>query len=192
MSLLEIQPWTLGEFFAWQELQDERYELVNGFPAKMMTGASNRHDVVTANIQGQLWEKLKGKTCRHFTGDGAVETFPGQIRRPDAGIDCGAFDPDGYLAAEPVVVFEVLSPSTRDFDRLRKVEEYKRVAAMRHIVVVEPTRPQVLVWSRDETGRSDGEWTAEEMIGIDRVIRLHAVALELPLAEIYDRLDFKA
>ncbi len=108
MSLLETRPWTLDEFFAWQAGEDERYELVNGFPAKMITGASNRHDVVKSNIQGELRNRLKGKPCRPFTGDGAVETLPGQIRRPDAGIDCGAFDPDGYLAAGPVVVFEVL------------------------------------------------------------------------------------
>lgn len=190
MSLLEIQAWTPAEFFAWQESQDERYELVNGFPAKMMTGTSNRHDVITANIQGELRNRLKGKPCRPFTGDGAVETLPSQIRRPDAGIDCGVFDPDGYLAAEPVVVFEVLSPSTRDFDRLRKVDEYKHVSTMRHIVVVEPKRPQVLVWSRNRASEGAGKWTAEETIGLDRIIRLDAVALELPLAEIYDRLSF--
>lgn len=188
MSLLEIQSFTLEEFFAWQAGQDERYELVGGFPARMMTGASNRHDVITSNIQGELRNRLKGKPCRPFTGDGAVETFPGQIRRPDAGIDCGAFDPDGYLASEPVVVFEVLSPSTRDFDRLRKVEEYKRVPTMRHVVVVEPKRPQVLVWSR----AGEGQWQPDEIVGLDGTIRLVAVSLELPLAELYDRLTFEA
>ena len=79
MSLLETRPWTLDEFFAWQAGEEERYELVNGFPAKMMTGASNRHDVVTSNIQGELRNRLKGKPCRPFTGDGAVETLPGQV-----------------------------------------------------------------------------------------------------------------
>ena len=189
MSLLETRPWTLDEFFAWQVEQDERYELVNGYPARMMTGASNRHDVVTSNIQGELRNRLKGQPCRPFTADGAVETLPGQIRRPDAGIDCGAFDPDGYLAAQPVAVFEVLSPSTRDFDRLRKVDEYKRVSTMRHIVVVEPIRPQVLVWSRVSEG---GAWTPEEITGLDGVIHLAAVAIELPLLELYDRLGFDA
>ena len=186
MSLLEIHPWTLDEFFVWQADQDERYELVNGFPAKMMTGASNRHDVITGNLNGEIRNRLKGRSCRLFTADGALETFPGQIRRPDAGIDCGAFDPDGYLAAEPVVVFEVLSPSTRDFDRLRKVVEYKGVSTMRHIILIEPRYPQVLVWSRE----GEGPWQAEEIIGLDGIIRLKAVGIELPLAELYDRLTF--
>ncbi|MBO0903279.1 Uma2 family endonuclease [Jiella sonneratiae] len=184
MSLLDIQPWTIAEFFAWQASHDERYELVNGFPARMMTGASNRHDVIVANLLLRLGMRLLGKPCRPFTGDGAVETLPGQIRRPDAGIDGGSFDPDGYLAAEPVVVFEVLSPSTRDFDRLRKVDEYKRVSTMRHIVVVEAARPQVLIWSRQD----GGDWTADEILGLDRSVVLTAVVIDLPMREIYDRL----
>ncbi|MCB8840559.1 Uma2 family endonuclease [Aurantimonas sp. VKM B-3413] len=188
MSLSEMTPWTPEEFFAWQERQDERYEFVSGFPAKMMTGASNRHDVIVANLIGELGARLRGTPCRAFTGDGAVETRPGQIRRPDAGIDCGAFDPDGYLAAEPTVVFEVLSPSTPDFDRLRKVEEYKAVPTIRHVVIVEPTRPQVLVGSREE----GGDWRAEEILGLGGSVGLATIGITLPMAEIHDRLTFES
>ncbi|WP_167591861.1 Uma2 family endonuclease [Jiella endophytica] len=189
MSLLEIRASTPAEFFAWQESQDERYELVNGFPL-LQPRAPMGHNLLVVNILGGIGQRLRRSPCRAFTANIGVETLPGQIRRPDAGIDCGIFDPDGYLAAKPIVVFEVLSPSTRDFDRLRKVDEYKQVSTMRHIVVVEPKRPQVLVWSRNMASESAGKWTAEEMIGLERVIRLDAVALELPLAEIYDRLSF--
>ncbi|MEX6506108.1 Uma2 family endonuclease [Jiella sp. M17.18] len=186
MSLLETKPWTVAEFFAWQERQEDRYELVAGFPAKMMTGASNRHDIITGNLHGELQTRLKGKPCRLITGDGAVETFPGQIRRPDAGIDCGRVELDGYLSAETIVVFEVLSPSTRDFDRLRKVEEYKAVPTMRHVVVVEPMRPQVLIWSRPE----GADWAALEVSGLEGVVELAAVGITLPMTDIYDRLEF--
>ncbi len=151
-------------------------------------GASNRHDIVVVNIIAELGARLRGTPFRPFTGNGAIETGPGQIRRPDAGIDCGAFDPDGYLAAEPIVVFEVLSPSTLDFDRLRKVEEYKAVPTIRHVVIVEPTRPQVLVWSREE----GGDWRADEILGLGGSVELAAVDIALPMAEIYDRLSFES
>ncbi|MAU95406.1 MAG: hypothetical protein CMP81_05900 [Fulvimarina sp.] len=187
MSLLDIQPFTLDAFFAWQAEQDERYELVGGFPL-LRPFAPMGHNTVVVNILSVIGRQLRGQTCRPFTANVGIETFPGQIRRPDAGIDCGSFDPEGYLAAEPVVVFEVLSPVTRDFDRLRKVEEYKRVATMRHVVVVEPKRPQVLVWSR----AGEGQWQPDEIVGLDGTIRLVAVSLELPLAELYDRLTFEA
>ncbi|NDW06215.1 Uma2 family endonuclease [Jiella pacifica] len=188
MSLLETRPWTLDEFFAWQVEQEEQYELVGGFPL-LQSRSLMGHNLAVANIIGEIGQRLRGEPCRVFTADIGIETLPGQIRRPDAGIDCGSFDPDGYLAAEPVVVFEVLSPSTRDFDRLRKVDEYKRVSTMRHIVVVEPTRPQVLVWSRG--GEEGSDWTPEEILGVDGVIHLDAVSIDLPLAELYDRLTFQ-
>ena len=188
MSILEFQSWTVAKFFAWQAEQDERYELVGGFPL-LRPFSLMGHNLAVATIIGEIGQRLRGEPCRVFTADIGIETLPGQIRRPDAGIDCGAFDPDGYLAAEPVAVFEVLSPSTRDFDRLRKVEEYKRVSTMRHIVVVEPTRPQMLVWSRG--GEEASDWTPEEILGATGLIRLGAVSLELPLAELYDRLSFE-
>lgn len=182
MSAADMRPWSLSDFFAWQERQDARYELVGGFPVKMMTGASNRHDDIVVNILGELRARLRGKSCRPFTADGAVETFPGQIRRPDAGIDCGKREPDAYVAAKPTVVFEVLSPSTREFDRIQKLEEYRSLPGLRHIVIVEPKRLAVLHLSRMA---NDGPWVSEALGLRSDVIHLAAVDIELPLDEIY-------
>ena len=75
--------WTVEEFFAWQEGQSERYELVDGFPMRMMAGAKNVHDDIVVNMLAELRNQLRGGGCRPFTSDGSVETKPGQIRRPD-------------------------------------------------------------------------------------------------------------
>ena len=75
--------WTIEEFFAWQEKQPERYELVDGFPVRMMAGAKNVHDDIVVNVLAELRNQLRGTACRPFTGDGSIETKPGQIRRPD-------------------------------------------------------------------------------------------------------------
>jgi len=80
--------WSIEEFFAWQERQPERYELVDGFPIRMMAGAKNVHDDIVVNILAELRNQLRGVSCRPFTSDGSVETKPGQIRRPDVGVDC--------------------------------------------------------------------------------------------------------
>src|SRR5579862_6978937 len=108
--------WTAEEFFAWQERQAERYELVDGFPVRMMVGARNVHDDIVVNVVADLRNQLRGSHCRPFTGDGSVETRPGQIRRPDVGVDCGPRKPWGLKAESPRLVVEVLSPTTRDFD----------------------------------------------------------------------------
>jgi Uma2 family endonuclease len=130
--------WTSAEFFAWQETQPERYELVDGFPVRMMAGARNVHDDIVVNILAELRNQLRGSACRPFTGDGSIETKPGQIRRPDIGVDCGPRDPNATKAASPRVVAEVLSPTTRDFDTIGKLEEYKLVESLERILVIEP------------------------------------------------------
>ena len=111
MSDRGLTPWTIDRFFAWQARQPDRYELVGGFPVRMMAGARNVHDDITVNLLAELRGQLRGSGCRPFTGDGAIETLPNQIRRPDAGVDCGQRDPDAMKAALPRMVAEILSPA---------------------------------------------------------------------------------
>jgi Uma2 family endonuclease len=140
--------WTVEEFFAWQKDQPLRYELVGGFPVRLMAGATNVHDDIVVNLIAEVRQQLRGGGCRPFTGDGSIETRPGQIRRPDAGIDCGRRDPTATMAAEPRMVAEILSPSTRDFETFEKLEEYKAVASLDYLLVIEPNAPEVVMWSR--------------------------------------------
>ena len=95
---------SVAAFFAWQERQSERYELVGGVPVRPMAGARNVHDDIVVNLVAELRNVLRGSGCRPFTGDGSVETLPGQIRCPDAGVDRGKRDPNGLTAAEPRLV----------------------------------------------------------------------------------------
>lgn len=150
----------------------------------MMTGAANRHDDIVVNILLALGEKLRGKPCRPFTADGSVETLPGQIRRPDIGVDCGPRDPAGYMAAQPAVLFEVMSPSTRNFDRYRKIGEYQTIPSVRHIVFVEPSRPMVRLWSRET------RWQEQSIEGLERGVPLEAIGVMLDMAAIYDAVVF--
>jgi Uma2 family endonuclease len=186
MSDPALAPWTIERFFDWQSHQTDRYELVNGFPVQMMAGARNVHDDIVVNLLAELRGQLRGSGCRPFTGDGSIETLPGQIRRPDAGVDCGQRDPDAMKAASPKVVFEVLSPTTRDFDTFEKLPEYKQVDSLDAIVVVEPNAPEVVVWSRDpERG-----WVQYVTEGLDQSISLPTIGATLAMMEIYDGVAF--
>ncbi|KMO19366.1 Uma2 family endonuclease [Methylobacterium platani] len=178
--------WSLQEFFAWQERQDERYELVGGMPVRLMAGARNVHDDIVVNLVAEFRTRLRGTPCRPFTGDGSVETLPGQIRRPDLGVDCGSRDPNGLKAAEPRLVVEVLSPSTRDFDAFDKLEEYKAVAGLAVILLVEPNAPEIAVWLR----AADGAWQRCLVTGLDKAIDLPEFGMSLALADVYDGVAF--
>ncbi len=188
MSEPALRPWTVDAFFAWQERQSERYELVGGQPLKMMAGARNVHDDIVVNCLVLLGTQLRGSPCRPFTGDGSVETLPGQIRRPDLGIDGGRRDPNGLKAAVPRLVVEVLSPGTRDFDTFEKLGEYKEVESLDHIVFVDPDAPQLVHWFRDP-GRN---WERRRIEGLDETLDLSDLSVSLAFREIYDGVIFPA
>ena len=189
MSHATQKHWTIEEFLVWQEGRPGRYEFVGGEPVKMMTGATARHDTIVLNVLAELRQRLKGNPCKAFTSDLCVETLPGQIRRPDAGVDGGVRDPDDLVARKPVLVVEVFSPSTRDFDRAAKLVEYKAVSSIRTILYVEPNRPEVYVFERSD--EADGAWLDERrVIGLDQEVVVPALGIVLPLAEIFDGIDF--
>lgn len=186
MSQPIVRRWTEDEFFAWQRFQPERYEFVDGFPVRMMAGAKNAHDDIVVNLVAVLRDGLRGSGCRPFTADGSIRTAAGRIRRPDAGVDCGRRDPDGYKAAEPRLVAEVLSPSTRDLPTIEKVGEYKALETLDYILLIEPNAPDFVLWSRD----AEREWVSARIDDLGEAIPLPALGLSLPLAELYDGIEF--
>jgi Uma2 family endonuclease len=180
--------WTVAEFFAWQEGQPNRYEFVDGFPVRLMAGAKNVHDDTVVNLVAELRNQLRGSGCRTFTGDGSFATGPGRIRRPDAGVDCGRRDPGEYKAAEPRLVAEVLSPTTRDADAFEKLAEYKQVENLTHVLLVEPNAPEVVLWARD----ADRTWQKRSVDGLGQEMDLPEIGITLALADLYDGVAFPA
>ena len=176
---------TVEQFFAWQEGRAERYELVNGEPLRLTAGAKNVHDDIVVNLVGELREQVRGSGCRPFTGDGSVETRPGQIHRPDVGVDCGPRDPNGTKAALPRLVVEVLSPSTRDFDTFKKLDEYKETDSLEYIALVEPNEPVVFFWRRKARA-----WVEAQVRGLDAQIDMPKIGVRLQMAAIYEGVEF--
>ena len=91
-------------------------------------------------------------------------------------------------ATSPRVVVEVLSPTTRDFDTIGKLEEYKLVNSLQRIVVIEPNAAEVIVWARG----ADRSWQKAVRQGLDQEIDMPEIGVTLPLREIYDGVDFPA
>jgi Uma2 family endonuclease len=176
---------TPEEFFRWILDQEARHELVDGVPV-MMAGADRRHDRIAVNMIRLLGDRLQGGRCQSFTSDTAIRIPAGNIRYPDLGVDCGAFDDSSLAANEPLLVVEILSPSTQAFDRTEKLEEYKTVPALSYILLVDPTAPQLRLYSRD----GEAGWQTRGMAGLDAEIEFPRLAVTLPLREVYAGLDF--
>lgn len=195
-SAMEVRPMseavarkrmTPEEFYAWQREQDQNYELVDGMPvlpAKAMTGASRRHDIITVNILSLLRERLRGKPCRPHTDHMSVRNPNGNLRRPDVIVDCKGGPERSMETGEPRVLVEVLSPSTMAFDRFRKVEEYKANDRVRVVLLVASESAEVIVWRR--TGDGATGWRSEIVEGLAAIIALPEIGCTLSLEEIYE------
>jgi Uma2 family endonuclease len=173
------------EFLRWIETQTLRHELVDGVPVAM-AGARRRHDQIVVNATAALHRQLRGTPCRAFSADTAVLIPSGNVRYADAGVDCGAFLEETNHADQPAVVLEVLSPSTRQFDLIGKLEEYKTVPSLRHIVLINPDEPQAIHWTR--TG---DVWTSRALRGLDAAIAFNHPSLTVLLADLFEGLEFR-
>jgi len=177
---------TPEEFYRWPGEEGVRYELVDGFPLKAMTGASRRHDRIVVNALTTLNARLRGSPCRPSTDDIAIAALNGNIRRPDLSVDCGELPDTAFEATSPRLVVEVLSPSTRQTDLVRKLEEYKALPSLAYILLVEPDLPQALLWWR----APGNVWELAQFDGLEGVIGLANIGAELSMAEIYEDVTF--
>lgn len=188
-----LKQMTTDEFLAWSEGREGRWELVNGVPRRddteMMAGAKRRHDIVSGNIFAALHARLKGGPCRPYTADFSVRTRGDtMVRRPDVLVECGEGHMDDLAATDPAVVVEVVSPGNSAAELLTKVEEYKALASMRHVVVIEPGRPLLVLYAR----AANDAWTVTEVEGLDATLALPGIGVDLPMAEIYADVTFGA
>jgi Uma2 family endonuclease len=175
---------TVEEFLEWNLSQDERFELVEGFPVPLraMAGTSDQHDAITVNLIAELKQQLRQSGCRPKAADTAVRTKIKNVRRPDVTIECAPVQKGSLEARNPVAVFEVLSPTTRKIDRTIKLQEYLHLPALRTIVPIDPDELDAVVFQRD----ASGDWQDKRLEYVDDVLSLPDVSVTLPLTMIYD------
>jgi Uma2 family endonuclease len=181
-----LKPMTPEEFYQWQLDQEDRYELVEGFPAKMMTGASERHDIIVVNIIASLRGQLRGTRCRPVTDDVAVRTRIKTVRRPDITVTCGEARNDSYEAQEPKMIVEVLSPSNAGVAWQRKLEEYRRLQGLTYILLVDTRRPEATLLQR-----TAAEWESVDADDLDAAFELSAIGCRLAMRDIYEGVTFE-
>ncbi|WP_020177508.1 Uma2 family endonuclease [Methylopila sp. M107] len=184
----ELKRMTVDEFLVWQQAQDRNYELVDGIPVlplKAMTGASGAHDTVTVNVLRELSTQLRRKPCRARTDDTAILIKSGSIRRPDVLVDCGPLDLKRTSASAPRLVVEVLSPSTMNYDRVKKLDEYKTVPSLAYILLVDTEKPQLTLHVRH------GDiWTPQSYVDLDAVVDLPEIDCRIAARDIFEGLPF--
>ncbi|MBS0242330.1 MAG: Uma2 family endonuclease [Proteobacteria bacterium] len=169
------------EFLLWSLDQEARYELVDGIPIEMMTGASDVHDRIVVNVLAFLHSQLRGKRCRPTTADLALRTKRSNVRRPDIMVNCAPLKGDVYEALEPRMAVEVLSKSNTGVAWERKLIEYQGLP-LDYILLIDSRCIAAALLTRDDKGA----WTPSDYAQMADVIELERIGCRLGLVEIYE------
>ena len=175
---------SLEEFLAWEREQPERYEY-DGEVIKMMTGGSLDHSTIASNLWTALRDQLRRSACRAFRGDTKV-IANNSLRYPDLSATCTLVRGNGDTVLEPVLVIEVVSPSTEREDRGRKKFDYFATPSILQYAIIEQDERRIDLYTR-----AGDRWTNEIIAG-EGVLKLSSIGVEVSLAAIYEDTELDA
>lgn len=195
---VEEQFYTVEEYLAFERGSEERHEYLDGYLYKM-AGESGEHADICMSLAGYTHPQLLGTLCRGRIANTKVRSGPlplsphsrkGLFSYPDFFVVC---DPVKYhdefrdIVTNPVVIFEVLSPSTEVFDRDLKFARYDRwnPSLMDYLLVAQDA-PKIEHYTR----QPNGGWHYRVYRGLETSFEIESIKCRLSLAEVYERVTF--
>ena len=182
--------WSAEEYLEWESEQPFRNELIDNriYP---MPGGSDSHENIIASLVSWFFLALAGKLGRVYPGGMQVKVDQlAAYTYPDVTVVIGG--PRFHRGSEsgplenPTLLFEVLSPSTEKIDRTRKMELYLQIPSVQGYFLVAQDKPQIESYLRE-----DDEWVYSEIVGLESILLIPALQFEIPLREVYSRVEFK-
>ena len=189
-ALLRHSHVSVDDYLAGETDSSIKHEYLGGV-VHAMAGATNRHNRIASNALATLIGNLRGHPCEAFNSDTKVRIeLINQTRfyYPDAMVVCQKSKDSEHFQQWPAVIVEVLSESTRRADLQEKKEAYLTIPSLKFLILVEPDEPILVIYRRSP----DGGFFKEDYAGLDAVVPLPEIEMELKVSEIYDRLDFPA
>jgi Uma2 family endonuclease len=157
-----------------------------------MNGASRWHVRIVTNLVRELSQRLRDTPCNVYSTDLRLAARPARLfTYPDVIVTCGEeqyIDEHFDTLLNPALIFEVLSESTKAYDRGKKFQSYRTVESLRDYVLVSQEKVHVEHWVR----QPDNEWNKTELGNATDTIRFSSLGVELPLSEIYLKIKFPA
>jgi len=184
MSTLLKRPFaSLSDYFTLDGEGSVRYEYRNG-EIFCMGGAQPEHNIICLNIGSELRSRLRHRNCQPFPSDQRVKVNAGSpYLYPDGSVACEPrFATINGLRTllNPVLVVEVLSPSTAQDDKGVKFFQYQTIASLTDYLLVDSTEVGVLHYSKQR-----GLWQPQLIEQLDEVLPIANLGIEIPLDEIY-------
>ena len=175
-------PMTADEFMAWDATQTIKHEYVDG-ELFAMAGADKAHVTLTGNVYTALRQHLRGSPCRTYMLDTKLRVEAANCYfYPDVLVTCSKEDAaERAIVREPVLVVEVLSPSTAGYDRGDKFAAYRRLTSLRGYVLIDPESRRCDVYRRGDNGL----WVLHPFEE-GQALELACVELDIPAADLWD------
>lgn len=157
-----------------------------------MAGTSEEHANISSNINASLHLQLKKRPCKSYQSDLRVHIpATGLYTYPDVLVVCGKPQllEDAYLDTllNPIVIVEVLSPSTADYDKGAKFDHYRTIESLKEYVLVWQDKKRVARYTKQD----DGSWVLRDFIGEEAEIEFSSIDCNLSMDDIYDKVEFE-
>jgi Uma2 family endonuclease len=184
---LSFEDWLAAERAA----TDQRSEFVAG-EVFAMTGATEAHNLIVANVVRELGSALKGRPCRVYPSDLKVRIEAENIGTyPDAMVICGDrtfYDDRRDVVTNPTLIVEVLSESSEAYDRGNKFRYYRALPSLQTYLLLSQQRVQAELFLR----QPDGSWNLSAFAHPTDRIPLAAIGAEFVLGEAYDKVELES
>lgn len=168
----------VNDFVAWERQQADRWEWYGGAPVAM-TGASSAHNLICGNLCAALRDALRHRGCKAYSESMKV-MIAGTLLYPDVVATCARIGDQDDVAREPIIVIEIVSPSSSSYDRNAKRALYRLIPTLEHYILVSQTRASIEVDTRTEDG-----WATAHVIGLGAGIALTRSSIEVSMADVY-------
>lgn len=178
---------TVEQYLALEEETHYKSEYIDGW-VRAMIGPTLRHNLVKGNCFLALGNFLKGKSCRPFDSDTKVRIDRKGMKRfyyPHVQVVCESNQQTSVFQDTPVMIIEVLSPSTRRYDLDEKMTAYLGIPSLQYYMVLEQHQPIAIIMRRAAKG-----FLREEVQGIDAKIELPWLGYSMTMRDIYDGVEF--
>ncbi len=182
--------YSVAEYLLLERRTGERYEFYNG-KIRRMAGGTIAHNRITRNIIIKLGQLIDEKgNMEIFASDQKI--YLPKYRwyvYPDAVVVAGVpieSEEEASAIINPILIVEVLSPSTMDYDRNRKFLEYQSLPSFQEYVLVRQDAPEALLAFREEPDL----WRSSETAGMDADIVLRSIGASLPMKDVYAKVEF--
>lgn len=182
--------YTMEEYLALERESDVKYEFWNG-EIFAMSGGTRLHDQITGNVYKKISSLLEGKDCEAFTGNMQIKV-PAALpyRYGDGSVACGNAEFERFngndLLLNPLLIWEVLSPSTEAYDRGDKFTFYKSIPTFREYLLIAQHRPHITHYVK----QSDGSWKQMEINDPEGSVHLPSIDCTLELRDVYHNVKF--